>query len=122
MLIVVSLSFRWRHEVLVFKTLLDVNDVSDTVYVFAITGELIPGPFDVLGLDHLSIWVDVISCAKINNFLSLPDSSDEGSTNTLSVEHKWHLTNVVKAWGQSKLNERSLFLQQWHIGHKLMIS
>jgi len=67
-------SFYWK-EIFVFKTLFDINDISDTVGVGV--RERVPGCLDILGLNHFAIWIDLVLEAKVNTVLSFLDSSNE---------------------------------------------
>jgi hypothetical protein len=95
--------FGWQ-EGFVGKRFLDIDDVSDTVGVAAVTEELVPGPVDLLRLNTHAIWVDVVSMAEINAILALFNSTNEGSSNTPSVEHEWEIHDLVWLSNTSKLD------------------
>ena len=48
---------------MVFETLFNVNDISNSIFVDVAKG--VPGLVDVLGLDQLTVWSDVVLGAEL---------------------------------------------------------
>ena len=58
-------------------TCLDIDDVSDTVFVAAWTVESFPDFADFLGVDGFAVWPDLMLGAEVQDFLGGWDSSDD---------------------------------------------
>lgn len=59
--------------------------------------------------------------AKINNFLGLLDSTNEGTGYSDPIEHKGHLTDAMGLETTTKLNNSRLFLQEWNVDIDVMV-
>ena len=63
----------WQ-EFLVFKTLFDVDNKSDGVFIAYLKG--VPSLIDLIGSNQLDFWDNSMVCAKLQAFLCGFDSTD----------------------------------------------
>ena len=104
----------WK-ETSIRKWLLYINYISNAVSITPISKKLIPGPIDFLGLNDFTIWVDSVSVTKINTFLSLLDTSNEGAGKTPPAKHKRYLHNTMWFHDTAELNNGSLLFKKRHV-------
>ena len=108
-----------RDKGLIFKGLLDVDDVSDSILINL--HDLIPSPVDFLGLDELSIWGNAMLSTELKACLGVLDSSDQGSSDGLSLEDQWKLGDGVGLWGETELDDGTVHIQEGEVVSNLMV-
>merc|ERR1712021_289554 len=104
----ISLISLFWEKVFILKTFFDVNDISNTIGVATI--KLVPGPLDILGFNHFAVWIDFVLEAKVNALLSILDSTNERSTDALSVCHQLKVRKLVRSKNTTKLANFSILL------------
>ena len=66
---------------------------------------MIENPVNLLGLNGLAIWKDVVLGAELEHLLGVGDTSDEGTGDGFSLRDEFHLTNVMGLYEHSELNK-----------------
>ena len=105
---------------MVFQTLLNVNYVSNSVFVDVL--ELVPGPVDFFSLNQLCVGKNVVFSTELETLLGRFDTSDEGASDGFSLENKRKLVHSMVFSNQSKLNKGSVCSQKADVVLKLMLS
>ena len=68
---------------------------------------MLPCPVDLVGLNDLAVRPDLVLGAEIKALLGGSDSSDQGATDLLSVEHKRELVDCMWFCDETQLDKGS---------------
>jgi len=111
----------WK-ETGISEGLLDVDDISDAIWISTFTDKLIPSPIDLVGRNDLAVWIDIVFGTEVDALLSLLDSTNERTTDTPSIDHETKVADLMWLNDTSKLNKGTLFLEKRHVKIKIMLS
>ena len=107
------------QEIFVLETLLHVEDISDTTGVVV---QLLPGPIELVSLDLVALWDDVVLAAKLKYLLCVFDTTNVRAGDGPSEPEKRKLRESVGLWNETQLTDSAIHLKEWQEVSNLMSS
>lgn len=110
------------HKFSFCNRFLDVDDVANAVLVVTGSGQLLPGPVDLVSCYNLTIRPDLVLFTKLENLFVCWNTTNYTSSDGLSLKNKRNLANRMWLLDKSKLNENAFHVEQRKICVKVVLS